>query len=69
MARFRQIRQIAYDQTFLDQAALLQKDAPRLDEMLDGVIWEIATHAEKCEVIYSSGENKERPGSPSPLLH
>ena len=45
------IRQIAYDQTFLDQAALLQEDAPRLDEMLDGVIWEIATHAEECEVV------------------
>jgi len=45
------IRQIAYDQTFLDQAALLRKDARRLDEMLDGVLWLIATHAERCEVV------------------
>src|SRR5438105_6077913 len=49
--RMVKIRQIAYDQTFLDQAALLQKDAPRLDEMLDGVLWEIATHAEDCEIV------------------
>jgi hypothetical protein len=45
------IRQIAYDQTFLEQAALLEKDAPRLDAMLDGVLWEIATHAEECDVV------------------
>jgi hypothetical protein len=45
------IRQIAYDQTFLDQAALIQADATRLDELLDGVLWSIATHAEGCEVI------------------
>lgn len=44
------IRQIAYDQTFLDQAALLQPDARRLDELLDGVLWEIGTHAEDCDV-------------------
>jgi len=41
------IRDIAYDQTFLDQAALLEADALRLDAMLDGVLWEIATHAEE----------------------
>ena len=45
------IRQIAYDQTFLDQGALLQADARRLDELLDGVLWLIATHAEDCEVV------------------
>ena len=45
------IRQIAYDQTFLDQAALLQTDAKRLDELLVGVLWLIATHAEDCEVV------------------
>ncbi len=45
------IRQIAYDQTFLDQAALLQADARRMDELLDGVLWEIATHAEDCDVV------------------
>lgn len=45
------IRQVAYDQTFLDQAALLEADSPRLDELLDGVIWLIATHAEECEVV------------------
>lgn len=45
------IRQIAYDQTFLDQAALIQPDAARLDELLNGVLWQIATHAEDCEVV------------------
>jgi len=48
MARF---REIAYDQTFLDQAALLQPDAERFDELLDGVLWEIVTHAEDCEIV------------------
>ena len=48
MAKYREIK---YDQTFLDQAALLQRDARRLDEMLDGVIWQITTHAEECEVV------------------
>jgi hypothetical protein len=48
MAKFRQIK---YDQTFLDQVALLKKDAQRLDEILDGVIWEIATHADECEIV------------------
>jgi hypothetical protein len=45
------IRQIAYDQTFIEQATLLQADAERLDKMLDGVLWLIATHAESCEVV------------------
>ena len=45
------IRQIAYDQTFLDQAALLHPDARRLDELLSGVLWLIATHAEDCEIV------------------
>ena len=45
------IRQIAYDQTFLDQAALLEKDAARLDELLDGALWLIATHADDCEIV------------------
>jgi hypothetical protein len=45
------IRQIAYDQTFLEQAAILRADARRLDELLDGVTWLIANHAEDCEVV------------------
>jgi hypothetical protein len=48
MAKFRDLK---YDQTFLDQAALLEADAQRLDTMLDGVLWEIATHAEDCEIL------------------
>jgi hypothetical protein len=45
------IRQIVYDQTFLEQAALLKSDAKRLDELLDGALWLIANHAEECAVV------------------
>ncbi len=45
------IRQVVYDQTFIEQAALLRADAKRFDELLDGVTWLIANHAEDCTVV------------------
>jgi hypothetical protein len=44
-------RQVIQDQTFDEQAALLERDTERLDEIIDGAIWMIANHAEQCPII------------------
>lgn len=41
----------AYKPNFEEQLTLLKHDAPRLDEILDGVTWAIATHADDFEVV------------------
>ena len=45
------IRTVVEDQTFWEQARLLQPDAKRLDDIIDGVKWLISSHAEECEVV------------------
>lgn len=49
MARVR--RQVIQDHTFTEQAKLLEPDAQRLDEMIDGAVWMISNHAESCPLI------------------
>lgn len=44
-------RQVIQDQTFDEQAALLERNTKRLDEIIDGAIWMIANHAEDCAII------------------
>ena len=44
-------RTVIEDHTFWEQARLLQPAAKRLDEVIDGVVWLVANHAEACPVI------------------
>jgi hypothetical protein len=49
MARAR--RNVIQDNTFTEQAQLLEPDAKRLDDLIDGAVWIISNHAESCPVI------------------
>lgn len=44
-------RTVRRDQLFEQNARLIQPDAPRLDEQLQGVEWVIATNPEACPRI------------------
>lgn len=44
-------RIVARDYTFDEQAQLLEKDTKRLDEIIRGVEWLIATHPERCAKV------------------
>lgn len=45
------LRRIIFDQTFEEQARIIEPDARRLDDAIEGAIWAISDHPDKLPVI------------------